>query len=356
MEESTAFKSLEFAKAYKDGQGSCGIIFFGGEPLLKRGLIHAVVARAKEMERNSKIRFHFKVTTNGLLMDESFISFASRVGMHLAMSFDGIKESQDAHRKLKNGKGSYNLLFEKLKMLIELKPYSSVMTVVNPDTAQYLGESVEFLNDLGVRYHIISLNYAAPWKRRDFINLEKQYKKLSKLYLNWTEKGKKFYLSPFEVKLSSHINSHCFKEERCELAEKQISVDPEGHLFPCVQFTQAGKDSRYCIGNIDSGIDEEAKRAVHDESEADKQQCGGCSIRKRCLNTCGCLNWQTTGSINRVSPVLCRNEQILMPIVDKLGAELFSRKDPNFIHKHYNSAYPFLSLLEDTLMEKDNSG
>lgn len=50
----------------------------------------------------------------------------------------------------------------------------------------------------------------------------------------WTKGGRKFYLSPFEVKLLSHINQYCYRKERCELAQRQISVDPEGNLYPCV--------------------------------------------------------------------------------------------------------------------------
>jgi uncharacterized protein len=123
------------------------------------------------------------------------------------------------------------------------------------------------------------------------------------------------------------------------------------YLFPCVQFTRAGRDSRWCIGNLESGIDPQARQAIHDESEADKVQCLACALKTRCLNTCGCLNWQATGSINTVSPVLCMNERILMPIVDGLGESLFKRRNPEFLHKHYNSAYPFLSLIEDQTSE-----
>lgn len=316
---------------------------------MMRNLIFAIVQRAKEKQRADEFRYHFKMTTNGLLLDESFLFFANHADLQIAMSFDGIREAHDTHRQLKDGGPTFDLLLDKLKMLIEVKPYSMVMSVVNPETAKYLADSVAFMGELGVRYHIISLNYAAPWSKDDFKILEKEYKKVAKLYLTWTKYGKKFYLSPFEVKLSSHINAHCFKEHRCELAEKQISIDPKGYLFPCVQFPQAGKESRFCIGNVNQGIDETARKALHDESEAEKIQCQDCAIKGRCLNTCGCLNWQTTGSINRVSPVLCKNEQILMPIVDKLGNDLFKSKNPHFIHKHYNSAYPFLSLLEDTI-------
>jgi len=223
---------------------------------------------------------------------------------------------------------------------------------VNPDTASFLCESVAFLVEKSCRYVIVSLNYAAAWDERSLSVLRRQLAKLAKAYIRWTAEGRKFYLSPFEVKISSHVNRHCHLKERCELARRQISVDPGGFLFPCVQFTRAGKDGDWCIGHVDNGIDEGRRSAIHDASESEKTECLTCAIRDRCNNTCGCLNWQTTGSINRVSPVLCRYEQMLVPLADRIGKILYGRRDPLFLHKHYNLAYPALSLIEDCFEDK----
>jgi uncharacterized protein len=128
---------------------------------------------------------------------------------------------------------------------------------------------------------------------------------------------------------------------------RQLSVDPEGFVYPCVQFTRSGSESRWCIGHVSSGIDQEARLKLRDESLADKQPCVDCSIRHRCQNTCGCLNWQATGSVSRISPVLCRSEQKLTAVADRVGAILFKEQNQRFLQKHYDPAYPIRSLLED---------
>ena len=171
--------------------------------------------------------------------------------------------------------------------------------------------------------------------------------------MKWTRAGRKFYLSPFEVKLSSHINRGCWRKDRCELARRQISVDPGGWLFPCVQFTRAGPKSEWCIGHVDTGIDEAARERLHARSEAEREPCAGCAAKERCNNTCGCLNWQTTGSVSTVSPVLCAHERMLLPIADRVGERLYAKKNPLFLQKHYNAAYPVLSLLEDARQQKE---
>ncbi|HTS71063.1 MAG TPA: radical SAM protein [Terriglobia bacterium] len=329
--------------------GSCGIVFFGGEPLLHRDLIRRLVAFGREQERYQAGRFHFKLTTNGLLLDHEFLDFSLREDVLIAMSFDGVKPAHDRFRCLPDGGPTFDLLYPRLKLLLAARPYSSVLMVVNPETAPYLAESVGFLLDAGCRYILVSLNYAAPWEEREFRVLTRECKKLAKSYVRWIREGRKFYLSPFEVKLSSHINRHCFHKERCELAQRQISVDPAGYLYPCVQFTKAGPASDWCIGHVDTGIDEAARQHLYDLSSREKAFCEKCAVKERCNNTCGCLNWQTTGSLDQVSPVLCRYEQMLMPLADHIGRKLYRERNPLFLHKHYNAAYPVLSVIEDAL-------
>jgi uncharacterized protein len=251
---------------------------------------------------------------------------------------------------MSDGSPSFDVLYPRLKLLLAARPYSSVLMVVNPDTIEYLCDSISFLVDEGFRYILVTLNYTAHWQESHFPKLARQYKRLAKLYIQWTEAGRKFYLSPFEVKLSSHINRHCYHKERCELAQRQISVDPRGYLYPCVQFTQTGSKSEYCIGHVNTGIDEASRQRLYTISAADKKPCDQCTIQERCNNTCGCLNWQTTGKLTEVSPVLCRHEQMLIPIADEIGRELYKKRNPLFLHKHFNVAYPVISALEDSLV------
>ncbi len=333
----------------KLSERSCGIVFFGGEPLMHKDLIRRILAEARTMEQSWQGRFHFKTTTNGLLLDDEFIRFSIDNGVLIALSVDGVAAAHDAHRKLPDGSPSHHIVSERLQMLLKARPYSSILMTLHPDTVEYLCESVTSLIEAGCRYLIVSPNYAGNWTERSFKTLRRQFRKLADKYIQWTRESRKFYLSPFEVKLSSHINRHCFQKERCELGRKQISVAPDGHLYPCVQFPKAGKDSRFCIGHVDTGIDDKRRLTIEHESSAEKNFCRECAIKDRCNNTCGCLNYQTMGDINQVSPVLCRYEQMLLPIADHIGNTLYKERNPLFMQKHYNTAYPFLSLMEDAV-------
>jgi uncharacterized protein len=41
-----------------------------------------------------------------------------------------------------------------------------------------------------------------------------------------------------------------------------------------------------------------------------------------------------------------------MPIADRVAERLYKKRNPLFLHKHYNAAYPALSLLEDSLGQR----
>ena len=323
-----------------------GIIFFGGEPLLLRDLITDTIAYARQKEKESECRYFFKITTNGLLLDDSFIELSCREGLFVALSLDGTKEVHNKHRKDFNGNGSYDKVVDAARRLLAVKPYSPVLMTIRPDTLSQYAASVESLFSIGFAYVIASLDYSADWNEEHLPELKRQYELIADIYERKTLAEDKFYFSPFEVKISSHINSKTYCHERCELGLRQLSVGPDGTLYPCVQFVG---DSNFTLGNVFDGIDEEKRQALYLKNETEKPGCDICTIKERCNHYCACLNRQATGSIDEISPMLCAHERIVLPIADELAERLFNKGSAIFIQKQYNDFYPLLSLAEDRI-------
>jgi uncharacterized protein len=346
MTEDIANRAVEYANEISNG--NTGVIFFGGEPLLRKDIIRSTIDKCKKMELNTGSSFHYKVTTNGLLLSRSFLEYANSVGLVVALSIDGIQEANDRHRIMADGSGTFAQIEEKAKLLLEYQPYAMALVVVNPDTVEFYADSVKYLYDVGFRYLVVSLNYAGPWDDRSMLSLKRQYKVLARMYMEMTLEERKFYFSPFEVKLASHIKGADALCNRCILGKRQVSVAPDGMIYPCVQFVKDGVSNReFGIGNVWDGLNEEKRNRLYELSLERSEVCKECALNERCNNGCSCLNWQTTGKINGVSPVLCEHERMLFPIVDRLGEKLFKKKAPMFIQKHYNAIYPILSLIDD---------
>ena len=343
MSLDTAKRVVDMAAA--EG-GHHGIVFFGGEPLLCRERMEQIVDYAEGKTREGGVFFHFKVTTNGLSMDESFLDWADRHEVFIALSHDGI--GNDC-RITPDGKDVSDALDDAAKRLLAHKPYAPVLMTVTPRTLSRYADGVKHLFDLGFRYLICSMDYSAPWTDRDLITLKRQYRRLAALYREWTKKEEKFYLSPFEVKIASHIRSHDLRAERCELGKKQLSIAPDGKIYPCVQLVG---DPAFCIGDVTGGIDAEKRQTLYLLNEREKPECAMCVIRDRCQHTCACLNQSATGDITKVSPFLCAHERILLPIADGLAERLYGEGNALFIQKQYNDMFPLLSLTEDKVLRK----
>jgi uncharacterized protein len=95
------------------------------------------------------------------------------------------------------------------------------------------------------------------------------------------------------------------------------------------------------------GVDEGARAVCFEATERAPAECSGCAIEPRCNRRCGCLNLQTTGDLGAPSPLLCAHERMIVPIADWIGETLWEERAPMFVQKHYNRAFPMLSLIED---------
>lgn len=324
---------------------NAGIIFFGGEPLLRKDLIQSIISYCHELQQTRGFQPHFKVTTNGMLLDEEFLKYSRTAKLSIALSVDGIRQVHDYHRRMSGGQGSFDIIDPKIALLLKYQPYASFYMVITPETVSQYCESVRYLFGKGVRYIVASLNYAGKWTSATLKELRSQYERLAVLYEEMTLYQRKFYFSPFEIKFASHIRNENENCEKCHLGVRQVSVSPDGSIYPCVQFV--GKEE-YKVGNVWEGIDS-GKRDAWYRVSMQNSFCSECKIQSRCNNRCSCLNLQTMGKINIVSPFLCETEKILTPIVDRVGERLYRRRAPMFIQKHYNAVYPILSLIEDTL-------
>lgn len=347
MSEEVVLRAVDYAASLSPS--NTGIIFFGGEPLLRKDLIRAAIARAQELDQEYGFKFHYKVTTNGLLLDASFLEYASKVGLLLALSVDGVRKAHDRHRRTLSGEGTFDRLEPKVDLLLKYQPYASALMLVSPETVACYAESVAYLYHRGFRYLIASLNYAGAWTNEAIEELKHQYQFLSRWYERLTLDQEKVYFSPFEVKLATHIQGEDALCQRCHLGMRQVSVAPDGTIYPCVQFVKDGESNKgFGIGDVWQGIDESKRGRLFQLSQKRDEACRSCALLSRCNCHCSCLNWQTTGEVNGVSPFLCEHERMLVPLVDRLGERLFRKRAPMFIQKHYNAVYPILSLLEDT--------
>jgi len=91
--------------------------FFGGEPLLNWKVVkETVIFGKREAEKKNK-RIRFSLTTNGVLLNEDKMDFFDEYKVSLILSLDGPKSINDMYRKMKDGRGSFDFVWDKIKMV-----------------------------------------------------------------------------------------------------------------------------------------------------------------------------------------------------------------------------------------------
>ena len=327
MTEETLIKACDLA--FSKGKRA-GLCFFGGEPLLKKDLIYKALeyCRAKSVETG--MRFDCKMTTNGTLLDAGFLAVAREHGMVIGLSFDGL--AQDVARRYVTGGRTFELLERKAKLLLEYLPDSIAMATICPDAVPYYSDSVKYFYELGFKKVSMTPAYGhkVSWSEEKLeelrAELEKTAKFLGEIYL----KGAEFDIGPLDVKIRQMIRGYN-PDSKCHLGARQMPVTPKGDLYPCTSFIG---DKEYYLGNVYDGIDEDNLVRISSKSNT-PEECLSCDLNKRCTNSCGCANRMNTGDENRVSPLQCAYERMVIEVSDKLGDYIYN-KDPELFMSKYS--------------------
>ena len=195
------------------------------------------------------------------------------------------------------------------------------MATIAPQAVPYYFESVKYLHDLGFHKTSFVLAYGRKvnWSDEDLELLRKELEKTAAFMKELFIKKEHFYMSAISAKISDCIKGKN-PAERCHLGVRQMPVTPDGSLYPCTSFIG---DENYLLGNVFEGINN-AKVAEIARKAATPSTCVDCDLVKRCTNSCGCANRMNTGDENKVSPLQCTYERMLIEIADALGEDLYT--------------------------------
>ena len=303
-----------------------GIVFFGGEPLLKKDLIYKAIDYCEAKSSETGIKFSCKMTTNGTLLDEEFLKRASKAGMKIGLSFDGM--GQDISRRFPDGSSTFGLLEEKAKLLLKYIPESMALLTLDPKACGLLSDSVKYLISLGFKdvSTVMAYGYRVNWTDEDIDVFRRDLNKTADFLRDEFIAGRKYFVSPLMSKIRECVRGRN-PAEHCHLGVKQSSITPDGNIYPCTSFLN---DEEYYMGNVFEGLDKERLASIASKSNT-PETCRDCDLKTRCTNSCGCANRMNTGSENKVSPLQCAYERTVIEVADRLGDELFTHDNKAFV-------------------------
>jgi uncharacterized protein len=111
----TAFRIGEHARRH--GLGQLGLILHGGEPLLAGPDFIAELVSTVRDALDADVVMDTSLQTNGIRLDEGFLTLFSRLGVGVGISLDGDAYAQDLHRRFASGRSSYGAVRTSLELL-----------------------------------------------------------------------------------------------------------------------------------------------------------------------------------------------------------------------------------------------
>ncbi len=316
MSTGVLYKTCDLA--FSKGRNA-GLIFFGGEPLLRKDLIYSALDYCEKKSHETGMPFGCKMTTNGTLLDEKFLARAKEFDMGIGLSFDGI--GQDVARRFPDGSSSFALMEEKARLLLKFLPKSVALITIHPEACPMLFDSVKYLMKLGFKRISTVMAYGSKvtWTDKDLDVLRSEYNKIADLLRDEINAGHIYSVSPLTSKIRECVQGKN-PAEHCHLGVRQMPVTPKGDIYPCTSFLN---DEEYYLGNVFDGLDAERVSNIASRNNT-PDTCKECDLVGRCTNSCGCANRLNTGCEDKVSPLQCTYERMVIEIADRLGDEIYS--------------------------------
>lgn len=339
MSRETAEKALDIAlgEAQRTDR-NLDISFFGGEPLLEWTLLRHCCTYIQQKTERSDTRVRFGITTNGTLLTEERLRWLAGQDFLVGLSIDGSPAMHNINRCYADGRGSHETVAGALELMADFpRLRSKVICVVNPDNCIHLRSGVLWLH--GHYRGPIGLNfdYWSEWTDAQFDTLRQQLERVATDVTNSYRIAYPIRLECLESKINSHLRGAETDCLHCLIGEREIAVSVDGNFFPCSRMVGDGDDPSICFGNVHSGIDRARQNYIIATRGNATPECKLCEWRHRCLNTCGCTNYATSGHINRVSPFLCNLQQTLIRLADEMAEALYREQNPAFLQSFYGA-------------------
>lgn len=302
----TAKQAMDFLMQKSGDIKNLEVDFFGGEPLLVAPMLKELVKYGRELEKTWNKHINFTLTTNALLLDEDIIQFILDEKLGVILSLDGRPETNDRHRILNDGSGSYDIIVPKIKKMVDSQPLSYYVR------GTFSKKNLDFSRDL---QHIVELGFDSvslepavgedngfSIQEEDLPEVLQEYERLTELLREYQQAGNPVDFFHFNLDLQK---GPCLAKRvsGCGAGMEYLVITPTGDIYPCHQFVgEAG----FLMGNIaTASIDDEIRTKFARNHLQNKAECRACWARYFCGGGCHANAYHSNGDISIPSQVSC---------------------------------------------------
>lgn len=215
----------------------CYVIFYGGEPLLNKEVIVAVLrylAQVQDSDCLSGRDIHHLICTNGSLFDRDMIRLCKECNVEVVVGIDGPGPLHDRLRVDQEGHGTYEEVARTVRMLVAegIRTYASVS--ITPSNIDRLVDCVVFFKELGIEK--IGFNLLRGRLLLDCApegSIEDYYRRAAQAIVQSARcQREPNFEYQLEKKLSA-FNTGDFFPDDCTCYGNQLVIHPDGQVSHC---------------------------------------------------------------------------------------------------------------------------
>jgi uncharacterized protein len=315
MSPATACVAIE--KVFKSVPDVPMIQFFGGEPLISFVTIKEAVQASEEycMAHQAQIPA-FTITTNGTLIDQEVIEFFKRHNFLVTISLDGPQHVNDKQRQFPSGKGTYDIIKEKIDLLLGAGIEIGIEAVFTDNHRSFdetIESTYEFLLKCGARDVCLAPAIGGSSDESPDGNLLVD---LEQSYTASTEKIMDSWLTdspirmPYWLDILHTLMSRKGKPHFCGAGYEGITVDCSGKVFPCYTLISNGLYMGSVYDKEFPGEDFKRVTALMRQTSKDSfPKCVKCWAKKLCSACYGdtFATWRTLSAPRESICVIIRS-------------------------------------------------
>jgi uncharacterized protein len=285
-------------------------------------------------ERPDRRALRFSLATNATVLDARRLKLLTGESMRVQVSIDGTEEAH-SHRPFANGRSSWKRAFENLRRLLAAGVDLHVAAVVHPSNAHLLSDSFDLFREAGVPRVHFTPELAADWDEDATRRLEEGLAALADRWEDALRADHPVRLDPFHGKVAAQVMDGTFTPARCAFGTRELAISPRGRVYACDRLVKDDSDDEMCLGDLDSGLDDEKRQAIVAARDEIDPECLSCDLLQRCSRSCGCGNYEQTGHPGQVSPARCEWEKRVIAHADRVANRLYADRHPGFLKRFY---------------------
>ena len=308
MNEETGRKSVDFLLQNSGDHESVTLVFFGGEPLMNFSLLRRMVAYASEAGQKAGKRVEFTMTTNATYLTPEVIQFVSDHAIGVSVSIDGPKKYHDARRTFKGGRGSYDMIYPRVRNLLQnhkTRRVAARVTLTHGVTA--VQEIFWHLKEMG--FYEVGFAPVTSADQQDYAlspeelwAIQSEFQQLAELYVEKAAQNEYLGFSNLS-NLLSELHAGIVKAYPCGAGLGLLGVGADGELYLCHRFLES---KEHLMGSVHQGIDLQKQAAFLKRAHLSrKPPCQVCWVRHICAGGCHHEAYTRYGDLHHANTHYC---------------------------------------------------